>query len=200
MLSLFLYNSVARPLLTRPFTWLFHLEVIGAENWPAAGPALVASNHGSNFDPVIVGIAFPGEIRWMAKSELWKVPVLGWLISKLGAFPVKRGEADREAIREARSLLQQGFIVGMFPEGTRQRDGNLGEAQPGAGLLALEPGIPVIPVRVRGTERIICGGRPRRPRITVSIGPAVDMDIEAPSRGRAYKEASRRIMEAIARL
>lgn len=199
-MSPYFYDTVTRTAATRPLTWLFHMKVTGADNWPAQGPALIASNHGSNFDPLLVGIAFPGIIRWMAKSELWKVPLLGRVINKLGAFPVRRGEADREAIREARRLLQQGAIIGMFPEGSRQRGGRLGEPQPGAGMLALEPGITVTPVRIRGSEGIIRGGLPRRPSISIAVGPPVDLEIGDMSRGKAYREATRRIMEAIAAL
>lgn len=179
---------------------MYKFEVIGSGNWPRRGPAIIASNHASNADPCLVGIAFPGQIRWMAKAELWKVPLLGWLIDKLGAFPVHRGESDREAIRRARELLGQGWIVGMFPEGSRQRSGTLGEPQAGVGLLALEPGLQVVPVRIRGDERIISGGLPHRPKITVTVGEPVDLDISGMSKGRAAHEASRRIMEAIAAL
>jgi 1-acyl-sn-glycerol-3-phosphate acyltransferase len=195
-----LVYGITRIVLTTPLTLLYRFRVYGAENWPGRGPAIIASNHASNFDPCLVGIAFPGQIRWMAKAELWRVPLLGWLITRLGAFPVRRGESDREAIRRARELLRQGWIVGMFPEGTRQREGKLGEAQAGVGLMALEPGVPVIPVRVRGHENIIRGGRPHRPRITVTVGPPVDLDLPKMSRGKAAHEASRRIMEAIAAL
>jgi len=198
-MSFFIYG-LARIILTTPLTLLYHIRVCGAENWPRHGPAIIASNHASNLDPCLVGIAFPGQIRWMAKAELWKVPLLGWLITKLGAFPVRRGEADRDAIRRAQELVREGWIVGMFPEGTRQREGVLGEPQPGVGMLAMEPGVPVIPVRIRGHERIICGGRPRRPQMTITVGKPVDLDITGMSKGRAYREASRRIMEAIAAL
>lgn len=198
-MSPFLYNRMARPVAS-PLKWLYRIEVTGAENWPERGPALIASNHGSNFDPVLLGLAYPGIIRWMAKAELWKVPGLGGLINRLGAFPVHRGEADREAIREARALLRQGGVVGMFPEGTRQRDGRLGEPQPGVGMLALEPGIEVVPVRIRGSEGIIRGGIPRRPLVSITVGKPVPMDIDGMSRGKAFQEAARRIMTAISGL
>ncbi len=198
-MSAFVY-TIARIVLTTPITLLYRFEVIGAENWPRSGPAIIASNHSSNADPCLVGIAYPGQIRWMAKAELWRIPVLGWLITRLGAFPVRRGEADREAIRRARELLGEGWIVGMFPEGSRQRGGSLGEALAGVGLLALEPDVPVIPVRVRGNERIISGKLPHRPKITLTVGKPVDLDFTGLSRGRAAHEASRRIMEAIAEL
>jgi 1-acyl-sn-glycerol-3-phosphate acyltransferase len=195
-MSSFVY-AITRIVLTTPLTFMYRFEVTGGDNWPRHGPAIIASNHASNADPCLVGIAFPGQIRWMAKAELWKIPLLGWLISKLGAFPVHRGESDRQAIRRARELLGQGWIVGMFPEGTRQRGGTLGEPQAGVGLLALEPDVPVVPVRIRGNELIIRGKRPHRPKITVNVGEPVDMDIKGMSRGRAAHEASRRIMAAI---
>lgn len=198
-MSFFVY-AITRIVLTTPLTLLYRFQVNGEVHWPRGGPAIIASNHSSNIDPCLVGVAYPGQIRWMAKAELWRVPLLGWLITRLGAFPVRRGESDREAIRRARQLLQEGWVVGMFPEGTRQRGGSLGEAQAGVGLLALEPGVPVIPVRIRGNERIISGRRPHRPTITVTVGKPVDLDISGMSRGRAAHEASRRIMEAIARL
>lgn len=198
-MSSFIY-AITRIILTTPLTLLYRFQVWGATNWPRRGPAIIASNHSSNFDPCLVGIAYPGQIRWMAKAELWKIPLLGWLISELGAFPVRRGESDREAIRRARQLIGEGWVVGMFPEGTRYRDGSLGEPQAGVGLLALEPGVPVIPVRIRGNEHIISGRRPHRPRITVTVGEPVDLNITGMSKGRAAHEASRRIMEAIAKL
>ncbi len=196
----FLIYGITRIILTVPLTLLFHIRIYGAEHWPGRGPAIIASNHASNLDPCLVGTAFPGQIRWMAKAELWRVPLLGWLVTRLGAFPVHRGESDREAIRRAKQLIREGWIVGMFPEGTRQRQGRLGEAQAGVGMLAMEPVVPVIPVRIRGHEKILTGGRLHRPRVTITVGPPVDLDITGMSRGRAYREASRRIMEAIGRL
>lgn len=191
---------IARLVLTRPLRLLYKCEVTGEENLPAAGPAIIASNHSSNADPCLVGISYPGVIRWMAKAELWRYPGLKWLVERLGAFPVHRGEPDRESIRRAGELLAQGWVVGMFPEGTRFRGGLLGEAHPGVGMLALRAGVPVIPMRVRGNDRILRRGLPGRPRITITVGTPVDLEIDTASKGKAYKEASRRIMDAIAAL
>lgn len=196
----FLVYGITRIICTVPLTLFFHIRIYGAEHWPRRGPAIIASNHASNLDPCLVGIAFPGQIRWMAKAELWRVPLLGWLVTRLGAFPVHRGEADREAIRRAKQLIREGWIVGMFPEGTRQRQGRLGEPQAGVGMLAMEPGVPVIPVRIRGHEKILTGGCLHRPQVTITVGPPVDLEITGMSRGRAYREASNRVMEAIGRL
>lgn len=193
------FYGIARVLLTRPLRWLYKCEVTGPGKLPAHGPAIFASNHSSDADPVLIDVCYPGVIRWMAKSEIWKTP-LGWLIEKCGAFPIRRGEQDREAMRRAYWLLEQGWVVGMFPEGTRYREGVLGEAHPGVGMMALKAGVPVIPVRISGSDRLIRHARPGRPRVTVTVGNPVDLNIEGMSKGKAYKEATRRIMEAIAAL
>lgn len=199
MLSLTLYG-VLRILITNPLRFFFRMEIRGMENWPSHGPAIFASNHLSNMDPPLLCLSYPGQICWMAKAELMRIPVLGAILLRLGAFPVRRGENDREAIRRARELLEMGYIVGMFPEGTRQKEGAFGDPQPGVGLLAMTPGVPVIPIRIRGTGGIISGGRLRRAKVSVTVGQPVDMEISGMSRGKAYREASRRIMTAIGEL
>ena len=192
-----LIYAISRVIITRPTKFLFHMEIIGAENWPEHGPAILAANHSSNMDPPLVCLSYPGYISWMGKVEVLRAPVLGWYLKKVGAFEVRRGEADREAIRRARELLDEGYVVGMFPEGSRQRDGHLGEALPGVGMLALTPGVPVIPVRIRGNDQIVRNGRLRRPKVTVTVGPPVDLEMPEMSKGKSYREASRRIMAAI---
>jgi 1-acyl-sn-glycerol-3-phosphate acyltransferase len=195
-----LVYGISRVLITRPLRWLFHIKLVGAENFPERGPAIIASNHASNLDPPLLCLSYPGYICWMGKEEIMTAPVIGWYLKKVGGFIVRRGKADREAIRRARELLGQGYIIGMFPEGSRQREGKLGEPQAGVGLLALEPGVPVIPVRIRGNEGIITGKRPHRPRITITVGGQVNLEITGMSRSKAAHEASRRIMEAIEKL
>jgi 1-acyl-sn-glycerol-3-phosphate acyltransferase len=198
-LSLPFYGAL-RILITNPLRFFFRMEIRGTENLPKRGPAIIASNHLSNMDPPLLCLSYPGQICWMAKAELLRAPLLGLFLKKLGAFPVRRGENDRDAIRRARELLQQGYVIGMFPEGTRQKEGAFGEPQPGVGLLALTPGVAVIPVRIRGTGDIFRGGMLHRAKVTVTVGPPVDMEITGLSRGKSYREASRRIMAAIGEL
>ncbi|MDO8737280.1 MAG: lysophospholipid acyltransferase family protein [Thermoleophilia bacterium] len=198
-MSLLLYGFL-RILITNPLKFFFRMEIRGTEYLPKRGPAILASNHLSNMDPPLLCLSYSGQICWMAKAELLRVPLLGKILTKLGAFPVRRGENDRDAIRRARELLEMGYVIGMFPEGTRQSEGAFGEPQPGVGLLAMTPGVPVIPIRIRGTGDIISGGWFHRAKVTVTAGPPVDMEIEGMSKGKAYREASRRIMAAIGEL
>jgi cytidylate kinase len=159
---------------------LFRMKIKGREHFPLAGAVLLASNHRSNLDPFFLGVASPRQIHFMAKAELWKVGLLGRVIEALGAFPVNRGEADRAAVRRALELLDSGAVVGLFPEGHRQRDGGLGVINPGVSLFALREGVTTVPVVIQGSERILRGKRLRLPRVSVTFGsplrlPAADL-------------------------
>ncbi len=190
-------HGITRVVLTAPLRRLWGCHVIGAENLPAQGPAIFASNHASYLDPMILGISYAGNIRWMAKAELWKIPVFRWLIEKLGAFPVRRGKPDRAALRQARELLVGKKVLGMFPQGTRIKGEDLGEAFPGVGMIALSEDIPVIPIRVRGHNQVFRRGIPRFPAITITVGEPIDLEIKGMRRSEAAKEAANRIMAAI---
>jgi len=130
----------------------FRLRRTGHDHIPA-GPVILAANHRSFLDPFIVACCLPRPIYFMAKRELFRNRLQGWLLNCLGAFPVCRGDADEEAVETARRLLGAGEAVVIFPEGTRHRNGSLGRPRRGVGRLALESGAPVVPVAVKGTER-----------------------------------------------
>ncbi len=157
------------------FRLQFGLRVEGGEYEPAAGPVLVIANHVSTLDPPIVGVALRRQCRYMAKQELMDTPVLGWFLSTIGVFPVRRGEADRRSIRIALDALDRGGLLVMFPEGTRSPDGRLQIAEPGAALLALRTGAPVLPVAVIGTQHAMPKGAkwPRRTPVVVRMGPTI---------------------------
>jgi 1-acyl-sn-glycerol-3-phosphate acyltransferase len=167
----------------------------GREHIPSSGPTIIASNHISLKDPPFVAVAaLPRRVHFMAKSELFRMRAFGWAISALGAFPVVRGGADREAIRTSRALLASGACLIMFPEGTRSRDGRLRPGFPGVGALALEPGVTVVPTAVWGTHR-------RLGPVRVAFGPPVDLsDLDTGPRGARAQAATDRIMAAIAAL
>lgn len=150
---------------------LWGIQVEGAENIPQQTGAVVAGNHTTWFDPVAIAVAIKRPVHFMGKAELFKVPILSWLFSRVHVFPVRRGLADRQAIRTAQDRVTQGHLVGMFPEGTRNKEGDaLLPLQGGAALIAIKTGVPVIPVVVPRIEL----GRLRKP-IRVKIGAPIDL-------------------------
>lgn len=140
-------------------TWLvlktfYRLEIVGEENVPLSGGVLLAANHISVADPPIMGASSPRVIYFFAKEQLFKVPVFGWMIAQMNAFPVKREEHDIGAFRKAQHLLQNGQGLLLFPEGTRSKNGELGKARPGVGMLAFRTGVPVVPVHISNSNRM----------------------------------------------
>ena len=134
----------------------FRVKVIGLENVPDKGGILLCSNHVKELDMFFIGYRLKRYVRYMAKEELFRVPVMSQFITFMGAFPVKRGKGDINAINKAVNLLNNGYIVGMFPEGTRTRykDRAKVKARPGAPMIALKAGAPILPVAVKGDYRI----------------------------------------------
>lgn len=150
--------EVLRVFFSLLFSLAFRWQIIGTENIPPSG-VIIAANHISLWDPPVIGTAIPRRrICFMAKEELFANQIFGWIIAKLGAFPVKRASADRTAIRTALTLLENGGILGIFPEGTRSKDGKLGEPESGLALLAVKAGVPVIPTAIIGTNKIFSKG------------------------------------------
>jgi 1-acyl-sn-glycerol-3-phosphate acyltransferase len=148
----------------------FRMSRIGREHVPAEGPVILASNHRSFLDPFILGTIARRPIYYVAKEELFRHPVLGWLLNALGAFPVSRGTGDEEMVRTAKAILARGDAVLIFPEGTRVRPGPLGRPKRGVGRLVLETGAPVVPVAITGTEAVRNGWRFRPHKVRVRIG------------------------------
>jgi 1-acyl-sn-glycerol-3-phosphate acyltransferase len=182
---------------------LFRLEVKGREHVPATGPVLIASNHVSVLDPPFVGGASPRELYFLAKEELFRVPVLGRLIAALNSRPVKRDGSDSRALKTALKLLEEERALLVFPEGTRGVEGRLGEGKPGVGMLAVMSGASVVPAHISGTGRALPPGRalPRLAKVRVRFGPPlVFKGAEHDGRKERYREATRDIMGAIARL
>jgi 1-acyl-sn-glycerol-3-phosphate acyltransferase len=148
-------------------------EVRGHENVPKEGAALIAPNHISALDPCLIGCALKRPGWFMAKAELFDVWGLSWLIRGMHAYPVKRGSADRAALKRTFDYLKNGELVCVFPEGTRSPDGRLGPVEAGIGMLALKFGAPVIPVGIRGTDQLLPRHSKtiRRAKVRVQFGP-----------------------------
>ena len=173
----------------------------GAENVPRSGPLMVVSNHLCYADPPILATLIPRHIVFMAKEELFRWP-LRPITLWYGGFPVRRGSADRKAIRTALALLEHGLALGMFPEGTRSRSRRLGEGQMGAGLLALRSGASILPVGIAGTDALRSPlSLLRRPCLSIKIGQAFTVGpYPDASRSMAVAQATETIMARIEEL
>lgn len=148
-----LYSSL-RAVLRLPFL-LIGLKSEGLHNIVEKGPIILAANHVSYWDAIVVAIAINRPINFMAKAELFDYPILGRLIKKLNAFPVRRGVADRNAIKTALLVLEEGKVLGIFPEGMRNLKAEELKAQAGVAMIALKSGVPVVPVACIGTNRAL---------------------------------------------
>lgn len=177
---------------------LFRVRVIGAEHVPATG-AVLSGNHISNADPVLLWCATPRHVHFMAKVELWKISPMAWALPRLWAFPINRGAPDRAAIQTATSLLQEGELVGIFPEGTRNRDGSA-EAQQGAAFIALRAGVPIVPVGIAGTDLIKPDGAHfmRFPRVTIRFGEPIHAEEFEGGRKERVAAMTAAVMDRIA--
>ena len=152
--------GISRVLCRFYFYRLCGMKVTGQENLPEKGPFIILSNHRSMGDPFVLGVLYEqGELHFMAKEELFRNPVVRWYITRMHGFPVKRGQADLSAMRTAMQVLRDGDALGIFPEGTRHKDGVMGQVQSGVSVLTLRSNVPLVPVYLSGKYRI--GGKPR---------------------------------------
>jgi len=149
---------------------LFKIKVYGTENFPKNNAVIVYSNHKSTWDPIIIGCLLKRPIHFMAKEELFYNPFFGFILKNLHAFPVKRGTADRKAIKKALQVLDDGQVLGIFPEGTRSKDGKLREAEPGLALIAAKSNDAVlVPAAIIGNYKLFSN-------IDVKFGEPIKFD------------------------
>lgn len=191
-----MYNFLV--FLVRSFVKLwFKVEVIGKENVPDKGGYIVASNHQSYWDPVLIAVFLKGKYCFMAKKELFRNKLFGWFITMLGAFPVERGSGDSAPLDEAVSRIKSGKIFVIFPEGTRSLNGKLGRGRSGVSVIAGMSGADLLPYAIK------YDGRPKfRSKVSIRIGkliPAEEIKISDTDRHQ-IKNTTNRIMEEIAAL
>ena len=185
------YRLISYLLVFPVFRLLFRGRTTGNDNVPLEGAVVVVANHGSHLDPPLLGHALGRPVAFMAKAELFRVPLLGPIIRACGAYPVERGAGDREAIRTATDRLLQGWATGVFLDGTRQNDGRVNRPQPGAALLAARAGVPLLPVAIINSYRVLGSGSRRARLLPIHI--RIGTPIPAPaSRKRADLELATR--------
>lgn len=159
---------ICRGILKPIFFLFYNIKVEGKENLPKEGPLIVCANHTSAIDPVILAVSVPYRIYSMAKAELFNNKLFGWYLRSIGVFPVKRGEADIKSIKTSLKLLKENKIMGIFPEGTRNKTGDL-KAEPGVAMLAIRAQAPVLPIAIISNYKFF-------KRTTVIIGKPIHLE------------------------
>ncbi|MBQ9319800.1 MAG: 1-acyl-sn-glycerol-3-phosphate acyltransferase [Acidaminococcaceae bacterium] len=188
------------------FPWIFKIwlrwEVCGRENIPADGPIVIAANHLSLLDPPVLGAAATRKVHFMAKSELFKPAWFGALIRKLGAFPVRRGAMDRDAIKTGLTILKENKVLAVFPEGTRSKTGELGRAGGGAFMMAVKCKAKIVPAYIYGTD---LKRHPGWPKVRVIFGKPMEYDSDMGTGresldelGASWKEEVLKLRKAVA--
>ncbi len=184
---------VVRIVLTPIILLLYRYRAIDVANVPESGRVLIAPNHFSFWDHFFVAVLLRREVHFMAKSQLFKPPVIDFIINHGGVFPVRRGHRDEQAFITAHTIFDRGGMVLMYVEGGRSRTGELGTAKPGLGRLALEAGAPVVPVAIHGSEKVRKARRGVIPKITVQFGEPIHF----PQVDHPTKEQSQEVAEHV---
>jgi 1-acyl-sn-glycerol-3-phosphate acyltransferase len=165
--------AIVRGIVAPTFRTYFRMHIEGASHIPAEGSAIVAPNHKSFWDSFFIAVCTRRHVRYMGKSELFQ-GFHGRLLVRLGAFPVRRGQSDQDALETARTILRQGGLLALFPEGTRVRDPEgLGEPKRGAGRLALETSAPIVPCAITGTDHLFAGPFAKPKRVQVAFAEPI---------------------------
>jgi 1-acyl-sn-glycerol-3-phosphate acyltransferase len=192
--------AVLRVVCALAIMWLYRYRARGAENVPAAGGVILAVSHKSWWDPIFMGMALKRPVRPMGKAELFRAWWSRWVVTALGAYPIKRGQSDVEALHASLDILAAGEVLLMFPEGTRFHDDAIHPFHPGIALLAARSGRPVVPVAIRGTKQMAANGRPRFPRVRVAVGPPLDLSDLHGSAKERHETAAERARSAVEQL
>ncbi len=189
--------ELVRMVLTPIALIVYRQRAIGTPNVPADGGFILAPNHFSQMDHFFLGVYIRRKIQFMAKSQLFGKPVLDYIFRVGGVFPVRRGHHDEEAFKTAYAVLGRGGCVGMYCEGGRSRTGRLGEAKPGVGRLALESGVPVVPVAIHGSLGVRGWKRLRFPKVTIQYGEPLRFDRASAPTHEQQLAAAQEIFERV---
>ena len=146
----------------------YKINVVSEDNIPKEGPVIIASMHKSELDPPLVAVTIRRELAFFAKEELFKIPILGFVISKLNAFPVSRGKSDRAALKKSVEVLEEGNMLLIFPEGTRSKTDELGDFQEGASFIAMKSKAQIVPTAITGKYN-------RKEGVTITYGKPIDV-------------------------
>lgn len=195
---------IVRNFLKLFFKIVMGFKVYGVENVPKKGGFILAGNHVSHLDPPALASACPRVLHFMARHTLFNNRVLGWIIGSCNSFPVRRGEVDLGAIKEAVRRLKNGKVLLIFPEGTRSQNGEIQAAQPGVGYLSLMAGVPILPAYVKGTDEAMPRGtrKIKSVRVSVYFGNMVEpQKLGLPAdRRQASQQLADHVVEEIKRL
>jgi 1-acyl-sn-glycerol-3-phosphate acyltransferase len=182
---------LARIVLSLPTILIYRLRAIGTKNVPREGALVLAPNHFSQMDHFFIAVYLRRKVRFMAKSQMFGPPVLTYVYKHGGVFPVRRGHHDEEAFKTAYEILDQGGMLLVYAEGGRSRSEELGEPKPGIGRIALESGVPIVPVAIHGSARVRGWKRLRFPKVTIQFGEPMTFAVEQePSRERQLEAAT----------
>lgn len=175
----------------------YRVQVSGRENLPSAGAVILCANHISDLDMFFIGIKIKRFVCWMAKEELFKVPLMGGFIKFMGAFPIKRGKGDIGSIKTALGILEEGKVLGIFPEGTRTKGKNKSSIRikPGITMLAARSGAQIIPVGISGTYKLFS-------KVKIHFGKPFSLEIDSDSKlsNQEMSEISKGIMDKVYKL
>jgi 1-acyl-sn-glycerol-3-phosphate acyltransferase len=176
---------------------MYRLEVVGADHLPLTGPAVIAPNHDSVLDGIVLGAVISRELRFLAKAELWRSRLLAWALDGLGAIGIKRGHGDQLALARMRQALEAGQAVAIFPQGAIYGDRVWHR---GAARMALVTGAPLVPVRLIGTARALSRGRIGFPRLRIIVGEPIKVEraLEEPAAATELTARLRLAVESLA--
>jgi 1-acyl-sn-glycerol-3-phosphate acyltransferase len=189
--------ELVRLIVTPLLAFVYRGWALDAENVPKDGAFILAPNHFSNLDHFFVGVYIRRKIQFMAKSQLYGNPILDYIFRVGGVFPVRRGHHDEEAFITAAAILERGGCVGMYCEGGRSRSGRLGEPKPGLGRLALESGVPVVPVAIHGSSGVRGWKRLQFPKVTIQYGEPMSFLVADSASPEAALETARHIFDRV---